>query len=315
MYENKPFKSHKYAPINNDFDQVRSEILRMKPIPGIEECFSLVRREAQRKTTMLGTKATTTSSSMAMVTKSPSSSMRPPFTGTPRPNRTQEDIDKDRLRCNHCNGKRHTEETCFELHGYPEWYWELKKQLKTKGKRTGQAKLAESGDGGAAITAGRIGSNCNIGQVAMATKCSEPRPHTSAHGLEKQLQPTAEEGTDQMLSLTKQISNEDTSNMSTALLASIKRDSGWIINSGATDHMTYDKSLFHHMTSPPKENVITANGEVGPVTGAGLINLTPSLSLHNTLLVPSLSNNLLSVGQVTEQLDCVVLMFPTFCLL
>ncbi|KAB2617029.1 hypothetical protein D8674_012898 [Pyrus ussuriensis x Pyrus communis] len=208
--------------------------------------------------------------------------------------------------------------------GYTKWwYWELKKQLKTKGKRTGQAKLAESGDGGAAITAGRIGSNCNIGQVAMATKCSEPRPHTSAHGLEKQmghnlggkLQPTAEECTDQMLSLTKQISNEDTSNMSTALLASIKRDSGWIIDSGATDHMTYDKSLFHHMTFPPKENVITANGEVAPVTGAGLINLTPSLSLHNTLLVPSLSNNLLSVGQVTEQLDCVVLMFPTFCLL
>ncbi|XP_068339064.1 uncharacterized protein [Pyrus communis] len=145
------------AGLDNDFDQVRSEILRMKPIPGIEECFSLVRREAQRKTTMLGTKATTTSSSMAMVTKFPSSSMRPPSTGTPRPNRTQEDIDKDRLRCNHCNGKRHTEETCFELHGYPEWYWELKKQLKTKGKRTGQAKLAESGDGGAAITAGRIG--------------------------------------------------------------------------------------------------------------------------------------------------------------
>ncbi|XP_068319541.1 uncharacterized protein [Pyrus communis] len=107
--------------LDNGFDQVRSEILRMKPIPGIEECFSLVRREVQRKTTMLGTKATTTSSSMAMVIKSPSSSMRPPSTGTSRLNRTQEDIDKDKLHCNHCNGKRHTEETCFELHGYPEW--------------------------------------------------------------------------------------------------------------------------------------------------------------------------------------------------
>ncbi|XP_070660431.1 uncharacterized protein [Malus domestica] len=125
------------AGLDNGFDQVRSEILRIKPILGIEECFNLVRREAQRKTTMLGTKAITTSSSMTMVTKSPSPSMRLPPTGTPRSNCTQEDIDKDKLHCNHCNGKQHTEETCFELHGYPEWYWELKKQLKAKGKRTG----------------------------------------------------------------------------------------------------------------------------------------------------------------------------------
>ncbi|KAM1049413.1 hypothetical protein ACFX2C_028519 [Malus domestica] len=311
------------ARLDNGFDQVRNEILRIKPIPGIEKCFSLVRHEAQRKTTMLGTKTTTASPSMAMVTKSPSPSMRPPPTGTPRPTRTQEDIDKDKLHCNHCNGKRHTEATCFELHGYPEWYRELKKQLKAKRKRTGQAKLAESGDGGAAMIAGHIGSNCNVGKVALATKYSGPRPYTSANGLEKQmghnmeekLYHAAKEGTNQMLSLIEQISDEDQGNISIALIASIKRDSGWIIDSGATDHMTYDKSLFHHMTFPPKENVITTNGEVAPVTGAGSINLTQSLSLHNTLLVPSLSNNLLSVGQVTEQLDCVVLMFPTFCLL
>ncbi|KAM1703262.1 hypothetical protein ACFXTN_026308 [Malus domestica] len=280
------------AGLDNGFDQVRSEILRIKPIPGIEKCFSLVQREAQRKTTMLGTKATTASPFMAMVTKSPSPSMRPPPTGTPRPTRTQEDIDKDKLHCNHCNGKRHTEATCFELHGYPEWYWELKKQLKAKGKRTGQAKQAESGDEGAAMIAGHIGSNCNVGKVALATKYSGPRPYTSAHGLEKQmghnmeekLYHAAKEGTNLMLSLIEQISDEDQGNISIALIASIKRDSGWIINFGATDHMTYDKSLFHHMTFPPKENVITTNGEVAPVTGAGSIDLTQSLSLHNTLL-------------------------------
>ncbi|KAM2593817.1 hypothetical protein TB1_042915 [Malus domestica] len=122
-----------------------------------------------------------------------------------------------------------------------------------------------------------------------------------------------------MLSLIELISmiddSEDSGKMGTALMASTTRDSGWIIDSGATDHMTYDASLFHHMTSPPKENVITANGDVALVMGAGSISLTPSLSLHNTLLVPSLSNHLLSVSQVTEQLECVVQMFPTFCLL
>ncbi|KAM1343727.1 hypothetical protein ACFX2F_007894 [Malus domestica] len=81
------------AGLDHGFDQVRSEILRMKPIPGIEECFYLVRREGQRQTPMLETKSKTTSSSMVMITKSPSSSsFRLTSAGTSSPNRTQEDI-------------------------------------------------------------------------------------------------------------------------------------------------------------------------------------------------------------------------------
>ena len=120
-----------------------------------------------------------------------------------------------------------------------------------------------------------------------------------------------------MLSLIKQISNEEPGKIGIALITSTERDIRriFILDSGATDHMTYDESLFYHMTSQSKENVITANGEVAIIMGAGSIALTLSLSLHNTLLVPSLSNHLLSICQVTEQLDCVVLMFPTFCLL
>lgn len=85
------------AGLDSSFDQVHSEILGIKPICGIEEYFSLVRHEEQRKTTMLRMKATTTNSSITMFTKSPSPSMRLPSTGTPRLNRTQENIDKDKV--------------------------------------------------------------------------------------------------------------------------------------------------------------------------------------------------------------------------
>ena len=43
--------------------------------------------------------------------------------------------------------------------------------------------------------------------------------------------------------------------------------------------------------------------------------ISPSLSLSHTLLVPSLSNKLMSVIQVTEELNCVVLIYLAFCLL
>jgi len=39
------------------------------------------------------------------------------------------------------------------------------------------------------------------------------------------------------------------------------------------------------------------------------------LKLENCLYVPALSSKLLYISQVTKELNCVVLMFPTFCLL
>lgn len=107
---------------------------------------------------------------------------------------------------------------------------------------------------------------------------------------------------------------DDTSNLGKALITSEGKDSGWIIDSGSTDHMSYNKSLFEYMISLIKKIGVTANGDMVPVTGTGSIALSPTLSLHGTLLIPSLSKNPCSVGQTTEQLDCTVLMFPTFCL-
>ena len=57
-----------------------------------------------------------------------------------------------------------------------------------------------------------------------------------------------------------------------------------------------------------------ANGHFHLVTGDGSVTLTPSLSLSNTLLVPSLSNCLLFIGHITDELNCCVLTYPNFCL-
>lgn len=100
-----------------------------------------------------------------------------------------------------------------------------------------------------------------------------------------------------------------------ALLGSSQDNySGCIVDSGATDHMTFDVNDFAKITQPRRSSVANANGVTYPVTGAGTVVLSPSLSLSNTLLVPSLSNKLLSVSQATEELNCVALIYPTFCL-
>ena len=92
-------------------------------------------------------------------------------------------------------------------------------------------------------------------------------------------------------------------------------NTGWILDSGATDHMTYDRTLFQSMKDSHTKCVATANSTTAAIVGTGTVSLTPSLPLHNCLLVPSLSHHLLSVPQVIEQLDCIVVMYPSFCLL
>lgn len=111
------------------------------------------------------------------------------------------------------------------------------------------------------------------------------------------------------------MTSDDPANMSIALIAFIDHDTGWIIDSGAIDHMIYDRTLFNSMVPPQRNSIITENRGIVLVTEAGFIALTSNLSLQNCFPVPSLFSNLLYVGQVTEQLNRVMLMFPTFYLL
>ena len=99
--------------------------------------------------------------------------------------------------------------------------------------------------------------------------------------------------------LTRTAQSDSSSNTSTighVLLASeTEQHTGWILESGAMDHMTYDKNMFQYMTTSHRKSIATANGTFAPVCGVGTVHLTPSLPLHRCLLVPSLSHHLLSI--------------------
>nr|BAK64102.1 gag-pol polyprotein [Eustoma grandiflorum] len=91
--------------------------------------------------------------------------------------------------------------------------------------------------------------------------------------------------------------------------------SQWIFDCGATDTMTFDPTDLLTQSPPLKSHVETASGDTIPVQASGPITITPDITLQNCLLVPSLSTKLLSISQLTKALDCVVLMYPSFCLL
>jgi hypothetical protein len=86
----------------------------------------------------------------------------------------------------------------------------------------------------------------------------------------------------------------------------------WIIDSGASDHMTYDRKYFITLSTSNVSYVTNANGESFPVLGIGSIRVTPTLVLHDVLYVPDLSHHLISVPQLNAQSLCSVTFFPMY---
>lgn len=90
----------------------------------------------------------------------------------------------------------------------------------------------------------------------------------------------------------------------------------WIIDSGASDHMTSNKALLFDITPLTVPYLVTLpNGYKVKVTSTGSFALTPFITLHNVLFVPSFKHNLISVHKLIKQLHCIVLFTATSCFL
>ena len=94
-----------------------------------------------------------------------------------------------------------------------------------------------------------------------------------------------------------------------------KIDNRWILDSGATDTMTYDIRDLRGTSPSHRDRIETANGNFMSVDCAGTVEFTPRLKMNNCLLIPSLTHKLLSISQLTKELHCTTLMSSDGCLL
>ena len=88
-----------------------------------------------------------------------------------------------------------------------------------------------------------------------------------------------------------------------------------VIDSGATNHMIGNSSLFSIFQSQPSPSTVTlADGSHSCVLGLGTIVPTPSIPLTSVLSLPNFSFNLMSGSKLTRALKCYNSFFPDFCL-
>jgi len=100
-----------------------------------------------------------------------------------------------------------------------------------------------------------------------------------------------------------------------ALASTCRHNIEWVIDSGASKHVTGMSSSFKTYTPHSySETIQTADGTSQPIHGVGSIECTPSLHLSSVLHVPSFPINLLSVGSLIDQFKCIVTFDENFCI-
>ena len=70
--------------------------------------------------------------------------------------------------------------------------------------------------------------------------------------------------------------------------------------------MTNDPSNLTHAIPSTRAQIQTANRDCVAVIKTGPVEISPPIHFQNCLLIPSLTHKLLSVSQLTKDLDCTL---------
>ena len=119
---------------NDRLDKIRADVLQMQPFPTLEQAYAQVRREAIRQSVMMTNEDNISGDVMLskggqktqqLLSFQTSSNDKPNTITKPKPQ-------VEGGGCTHYGNMKHTKETCFKLHGYPDWWQELKVKKKCK---------------------------------------------------------------------------------------------------------------------------------------------------------------------------------------
>ncbi|KAL0308590.1 UNVERIFIED_CONTAM: hypothetical protein Sradi_5801300 [Sesamum radiatum] len=108
--------------LEESYDNVRSQMLLMDPLPTIGKAYSMLLRIEKQKEVHVG------SSQDGAMTARLSNAGKLGMNVAGQKRRGQ--LDKKAQYCDHCRRNGHTRESCFQLTGFPEWYRVLMDQKK-----------------------------------------------------------------------------------------------------------------------------------------------------------------------------------------
>jgi hypothetical protein len=276
--------------LNDSFDMVRSQILLMDPLPPLNKVFSMViQHERQFVASNSGLEFED-----SKVSVNASDSRRSQGRGKGGYNGQSNSGSKKRY-CTYCGKDNHIVDNCYKKHGYPPNF----------GKSTN-------------ANSANIDDQFDVDDVR-STKGSDSYTLTKAQyeKLVNLLQSSA----------SAQVNGASTSNLgnvtamnhqgntNAAYSYSHSSYGAWIIDSGASDHICSNITLFDDYHDITPIQVKMPNGTIAYAKQAGSVKLSDNFVVNNVLLVPEFSLNLLSVPRLTYNSQIVVHFDGLACLI
>ncbi|CAM8948593.1 unnamed protein product [Rhodiola kirilowii] len=306
--------------LNDIHSQVRTQILITKPQPTLKEAYSLVvKDEAQKRLTQpIVMEASALYSSHNNQYNRPrnqpydrqnSNNDKQNGTGKTYTNSgTSNNFntrDRRQLFCTNCHLQGHLKEACYKLVGYPPGH-RLHKGDNTNNNR-GQKHFSNN-----------VASNPHSTDATNNFSADKMVPAgLDSSGTTSQLTQVQ----DHLAKLLTLLNQKDTKEANqfhmagiTCLTTTKLAHNTWILDSGATDHITHHMHLLHDvkLLKIPYE-VLMPNGSKALVTHTGSCDINPLLTIHEVLLVPDFRFNLLSIGKLITHSHCIVHFIDTKC--
>lgn len=225
-------------------------------------------------------------------------------------------VDKSKLLCSHCKQRGHEIGTCFKLHGNPPWYEErirarqaARSDGSTVSSRTTGGPVA-SGAGGSHSSG--AGSSSTAGSGSRSTGgVTGARAHVVLDGAESDSPAPLANLTPEQVTALMNLINTEQNNCEP--MTGEMCDSEWIIDTGASHHITGTLSALSSIRDVGGRPVGLPDGSSIVATKEGDVFLTDCLVLRNVLFVPAFNCNLISVSHLVSDNGCTVQFTSSLC--
>lgn len=297
--------------LSNQYANVRSHILMMETMPNLPQAYRILMQEQRHREISKGPNVMTDSVAFA-VERKPYGDRQQSFRPFNVPHNSQfkgpgQNISRNNVPngnvvdqkmfttkqyfCEHCKVPGHSVERCFKIHGYSHGF-----------KQNPPRRYA-------AYASGEESTDVNQMEGVTETSSSNLAPHITLDQY------------NHLLSMINKQKDQDSSYSGagseigcsglfagTHCLLSYTSTDDWILDSGASDHMCHDLTLFDTYSEILEENIYITipDGSKIKVTHMGTVKINDYITLRNVLFVPTFKFNLISVLKLCRDENCIV---------
>ncbi|CAA7013101.1 unnamed protein product [Microthlaspi erraticum] len=281
-------KVHEFlSGLDDSYRTVRSTLVSRSPIQPLEEVYNVLRQEEDLKIGSRGVDETSDVSAYAVQARS-----RVP------PSRSDEHARP--VLCKHCNRSGHPSDSCFAVVGYPEWWGERPRTRTMQGRGRGGAVSSANAGRGRSVNYANAVQVPQLPPTEQANYVLTDRDRDGVQGLN-----------DAQWRALMNLLNTEKSNATEKLSGKIPSPS-WIMDTGASHHLTGNRHILSDLRDMDPVLIILADGRERISVTEGTAILGSHLVLKSVFLVEELTTDLIAVGQLMDENNCVVQLADQF---